>query len=88
VELSRELAKQLSQRPPAILHSASGHRNEGIGGSRAWETKHFTNDGRTITVEQQVEKDAPRIVHHLKTNAAKRGIATYIPKLQSTCASI
>jgi integrase len=40
----------------------------------ALETKHFINNGRTIVVEQQVEKDAPRIVRHLKTDAARREI--------------
>ena len=38
------------------------------------ETRHFANDGRTISVEQQVEKDRPRIVQYLKTNASKREI--------------
>jgi len=40
----------------------------------ALETKHFLNNGRTIIVEQQVEKDVPRIVRHLKTDAARREI--------------
>ena len=38
----------------------------------AVETSHFTNDGRTIAVEQQVEKDSPTVVKHLKAAAAKR----------------
>jgi integrase len=40
----------------------------------ALETKHLINNGRTIIVEQQVEKNAPRIVQHLKTDAAKREV--------------
>jgi hypothetical protein len=32
------------------------------------------NDGRTIKVEQQVAKDSPQIVRHLKTAAAKREV--------------
>jgi len=36
--------------------------------------RHIINDGRTIKVEQQVEKDRPRIVKYLKTNASKREI--------------
>jgi len=54
-----------------VLLAATGMR---ISEALALETKHFTNDGRTIMVEQQVEKDAPRIVQHLKTDAAKREI--------------
>lgn len=38
------------------------------------ETKHFTNEGRTINVEQQVEKDSPKVVKYLKTAAAKRQV--------------
>jgi integrase len=40
----------------------------------ALETEHLINNERTIVVGQQVEKDAPRIVRHLKTKAAKREI--------------
>jgi len=40
----------------------------------AVEIRHFTNDGRTINIEQQVEKDSPRIVKYLKTAAAKRQV--------------
>lgn len=54
-----------------VLLAATGMR---ISEALALETKHFINKGRTIVVEQQVEKDAPRIVLHLKTNAAKREI--------------
>ena len=54
-----------------VLLAASGMR---ISEALALETKHFINNGRTIMVEQQVEKDTPRIVLHLKTNAAKREI--------------
>jgi integrase len=40
----------------------------------AVENKHFTNNGRTIAVEQQVEKDSPKIVKFLKTTVAKRQV--------------
>jgi len=40
----------------------------------AIEVHHFTNEGRTIKIEQQVEKDSPRIVKYLKTAAARRQI--------------
>jgi integrase len=54
-----------------LLLAATGMR---ISEALALETKHFINNGRTIIVEQQVEKDVPRIVRHLKTDAAKREI--------------
>jgi integrase len=54
-----------------VLLAATGMR---ISEALALETKHLANNGRTIAVEQQVEKDASRIVRHLKTNAAKREI--------------
>ena len=40
----------------------------------AIETRHFINGGRSVKVEQQVEKDCPRIVQYVKTDAAKREI--------------
>ena len=54
-----------------VLLAGTGMR---ISEALALETKHFINNGRTIVVEQQVEKDAPRIVRHLKTDAARRDI--------------
>jgi len=54
-----------------ILLAATGMR---ISEALALETRHFINGGRTIKVEQQVEKDRPRIMKYLKTNAAKREI--------------
>ncbi len=54
-----------------VLLAATGMR---ISEALAVETRHFTNDGRTIKVEQQVEKDSPRIVKYLKTAAAKREV--------------
>jgi integrase len=54
-----------------ILVAASGVR---ISEALALETRHFINGGRTIKVEQQVEKDRPRIVAYLKTSASKREI--------------
>src|SRR6266480_1417244 len=38
------------------------------------QTKHITNHGRTIEVRQQVERDTPRIITCLKTNAAYRDV--------------
>ena len=54
-----------------VLLAGTGIR---ISEALALETRHFVNGGRTIVVEQQVEKNAPRIVQHLKTDAAKREI--------------
>jgi integrase len=54
-----------------VLLAATGMR---ISEALALETRHFINGGRTIKVEQQVEKDCPRIVNYLKTSAAKREI--------------
>ncbi len=41
---------------------------------RPSQTKHITNHGRTIEVRQQVERDTPRIITCLKTNAAYRDV--------------
>jgi integrase len=54
-----------------VLLAATGMR---VSEALALEKRHFINGGRTIVVEQQVEKDAPRIVRHLKTDAARREI--------------
>jgi integrase len=54
-----------------VLLAATGMR---ISEALALEAKHFISNGRTIAVEQQVEKDTPRIVRHLKTDAARREI--------------
>jgi integrase len=54
-----------------VLLAATGMR---VSEALAVEARHFTNDGRTISVEQQVEKDSPTVVKHLKTAAAKRQI--------------
>jgi integrase len=54
-----------------VLLAATGMR---ISEALALETRHFINDGRTLKVEQQVMKDCPRIVKHLKTSASKREI--------------
>jgi integrase len=64
-----------------VLLAATGMRiSEGL----ALETKHFVNDGRTIEVSQQVDRDTPRIVRYLKTDAGTRevdlptGVAEYL----------
>jgi integrase len=54
-----------------VLLAATGMR---VSEALALETAHFTNGGRTITVDQQVAKDAPRIVKYLKTPAARRQV--------------
>ena len=54
-----------------VLLAATGMR---VSEALALETRHFINNGRTIIVEQQVEKDAARIVQYLKTDAAKREV--------------
>jgi integrase len=40
----------------------------------ALEAKHFVNDGRTIQVRQQVDRDRPRIVQYVKTDAGLRDV--------------
>src|ERR1700720_180986 len=47
-----------------VLLAATGMR---ISEALALETKHFMNDGQTIEVSQQVDRDTPRIVRYLKT---------------------
>jgi integrase len=54
-----------------VLLGATGMR---ISEALALEAKHFINDGRTIEVRQQVDRDRPRIVSYLKTDAACRDI--------------
>jgi integrase len=54
-----------------ILLAATGLR---VSEALALEVRHFINNGRTIIVEQQVAKNAPRIVQHLKTDAARREV--------------
>jgi integrase len=54
-----------------VLLAATGMR---VSEALAVETHHFSNDGRTITIEQQVKKNSPRIVKYLKTAVAKRQV--------------
>lgn len=54
-----------------VLLAATGMR---VSEALALESRHFINGGRTIVVQQQIEKNVPRIVTHLKTDAAKREI--------------
>jgi len=64
-----------------VLLGATGMR---ISEALALETCHFINDGRTIEVRQQVDRDNPRIVNYLKTDGAYRqvdlstGVAEYL----------
>ena len=54
-----------------VLLAATGMR---VSEALAVEDRHFTNDGRTITVEQQIQKDAPVVAKYLKTAASKRQV--------------
>ncbi len=54
-----------------VLLAATGMR---VSEALAVEGRHFENEGRTITVEQQIQKDAPLVVKYLKTAAAKREV--------------
>jgi integrase len=64
-------AKPGQERILYILLAATGLR---ISEALALEARHFIHDGRTILVEQQVDKDCPRIVHYVKTDASYREI--------------
>lgn len=64
-----------------VIEGAAGPR---ISEALALEKKHFINNCRTIRIQQQVDRDHPRIVEYLKTDAAHRevdvseGIAIYL----------
>lgn len=54
-----------------VLLAATGMR---ISEALALETKHVTNDGSTIQVCQQVDRDHPRVVEYTKTDAGTREV--------------
>jgi integrase len=54
-----------------LIEGATGTR---ISEALALEKRHFINDCRTICIRQQVDRDTPRIVEYLKTDAAYREI--------------
>ncbi len=54
-----------------VLEGATGLR---ISEALALEAKLFINVGRTLEVRQQVDRDTPRIVSYLKTDAAYRQV--------------
>jgi len=54
-----------------VLLAATGMR---VSEALAVEVRHFTNGGRTITVDQQIQKDEPKVVKYLKTAASKRQV--------------
>jgi len=54
-----------------VVEGAAGMR---ISEALALEKKHFVNNCRTICIQQQVDRDTPRIVKYLKTDAACREI--------------
>jgi integrase len=66
-----------------ILLAATGLR---ISEALALEVRHFINGGRTIVVEQQVDRNCPRIVPCVKTDASYRqvdlhpDVAVYLQK--------
>jgi site-specific recombinase XerD len=64
-----------------VLLAATGMR---ISETLALETRHITNDGRTIEVRQQVERDTPRIIICLKTNVVIE-MSTCTRTLRSSC---
>jgi integrase len=68
-ELIRESSGQ--EQALYVLLAATGMR---VSEALALDTHHFTNERRTIVVEQQIKKDSPRIVKYLKTAAANRQI--------------
>jgi integrase len=59
-----------------VLEAATGMR---ISEALALEAKHFINGGRTIEVRQQVDRDRPRIVPHVKTDASWRDVDLSTP---------
>src|SRR5215470_5557972 len=54
-----------------VILAATGMR---ISEALALEKKHFINNGRTIEVRQQVDRDKPIISKYLKTDAAHRDV--------------
>jgi integrase len=64
-------AESEKERVLYVLLAATGLR---ISEALALETKHFTNNGRTIVVKQQVERDEPVIRTELKTDAGDRQV--------------
>jgi integrase len=54
-----------------VLLAATGMR---ISEALALEVEHFVNNRQTIAVSQQVDRDTPRIVRYLKTDAGTREI--------------
>lgn len=54
-----------------VIEGAAGLR---ISEALALEKKHFINNFRTICIRQQVDRDTPRIVEYLKTDAGYREI--------------
>ncbi len=59
-----------------VLEGATGLR---ISEALALEAKLFINVGRTLEVRQQVDRDTPRIVSYLKTDAAYRQVDLTAP---------
>lgn len=76
-------AKPGQMRVLFILLAATGLR---ISEALALEAKHFIHGGKSILIEQQVDKDCPRIINLLKTDASWRevdlhpDVATYLQR--------
>jgi integrase len=68
-----QLVKE-SEGQEQALYALLGATGMRISEALAIEKKHFTNGGRTIEVRQQVDRDMPRIVSYLKTDAAYRDV--------------
>jgi integrase len=64
-----------------VLFAATGLR---ISEALAIETRHFINGGRTIKIEQQVEKNCP-VLGRISRLAQPRERLTCTPTLQSSC---
>ena len=64
-------AESEKERVLYVLLASTGLR---ISEALALETRHFTNNGRTIVVDQQVERDEPVVRIELKTDAGDRQV--------------
>jgi integrase len=79
-------AKPGQMRVLFVLLAATGMR---ISEALALEAKHFIHEGKSVLIEQQVDKDCPRIINLLKTGASFRevdlhpAVAEYLRKYVS-----
>jgi integrase len=79
-------AKSKEEQALYVLEGATGMR---ISEALALEARHFIHGGKSILIEQQVDKDCPRIVPYVKTDFSYReidlhpDIAAYLRKFVS-----